>query len=41
MKEAVALPIYSHTAPSQWLAWESLFEALEDGVCVQALDSRI
>jgi PAS domain S-box-containing protein len=42
MKEALALPIYSHTAPSsQWPAWESLFEAMEDGVCVQSPDSRI
>jgi PAS domain S-box-containing protein len=37
----LSLPALSSSGPALPPAWEALFEAIEDGLCVQALDSRI
>jgi PAS domain S-box-containing protein len=36
-----ALPNSERGADASHLAWETIFEAIEDGICVQSLDSRI
>lgn len=41
MSEHTSLPILPVPGPVLPPAWEALFEAIEDGVCVQSLDGRI
>src|SRR5215470_5975441 len=44
MNEESSLPVFptaKRDGDSSLLAWETLFDAIEDGVCVQTLDSRI
>jgi PAS domain S-box-containing protein len=42
MDHLTALPILPLVSGPQWLPqWEALFEAMEDGVCVQTTDARI
>ncbi|HWQ35755.1 MAG TPA: ATP-binding protein [Blastocatellia bacterium] len=41
MSEHNPLPILPASSPALPPAWEALFEAIEDGVCVQSLDGRI
>lgn len=42
MDHSTALPILPVSGGPEWLPqWEALFEAMEDGVCVQTTDARI
>ena len=44
MNEESSLPVFptaKRDGDASLLAWETLFDAIEDGICVQSLDSRI